>query len=618
MADAAKGGAAAAPAGPTPDVFISYARADRETAQALAETLELRGLAVWWDRELTGGGDFAQEIERNLWAARLALVLWSPTSVRSDFVRDESSRARDLKKLLPVRIAACELPLGFGTLHTLDLLDWDGDPDDAACVALVAQVRERLLAAGPTAQPPGPPAGRSGLERAEEDSFARRRSRRRLLGSLAVAGTAALGGAGWWGWRESRRRTSQALLAQALADHFADPPLLEKAEAEYNQALQYQPTLAPAHYYLAHLYAQMTLRGDPPPEGEVLAALRRDAQRHFTQALEGAKGLNGAQQVIARTQLALLDTRNEPAPLQRPVEVATAGGPAPSPAPGPDAGTGAGAPPPGPGEATGAPPGGLPAKPVKPPPPAASASAPATTPAAAQPPRVAPTAAAQLAAQRRGDSLFTTDRDSRLATTTALTLDPGLAADTLPSAITRATEALRQAPSQDTTRQGLGTTLALLERASPALLRANQAALKGLISVAQTQPDASLQPSLARLEQALERSERRQPVVYLQIALEAQRPLARQVARQLQAAGYLVPGIENTGEARAPSQTALRIQGGSDPALARWCQRLLANTLQGPVNLVTLRNAKAETDTYEIWLDAALCAPAGRIVAACT
>ena len=34
--------------------------------------------------------------------APLALVLWSAASVRSDFVRDESSRARDMQKLLPV------------------------------------------------------------------------------------------------------------------------------------------------------------------------------------------------------------------------------------------------------------------------------------------------------------------------------------------------------------------------------------------------------------------------------------------------------------------------------------------------------------------------------------
>lgn len=574
-----------------PEVFISYAREDRDTAQALAQALALGGVDVWWDRALTGGGDFAQEIERHLVSAGVALVLWSSASIRSDFVRDEAARARDLKKLLPVRIAECELPLGFGTLHTLDLLAWDGDPDDAACVALVAQVRERLQAADPGPEPRANGA-RQRLAQAEEDSFARRRLRRRLLGGLVVAGVAGLGGAGWWGWRENRQRASQALLAQALADHFADPPLLEKAEAEYLQALQLHPTLAPAHYYLAHLYAQMTLRGNPPPEGEVLAALRRDAQRHFTLALEDADRLNSAQLVIARSQLALLDTRNEPAPLQRPVALAPSGepvqptGPAAEPAPPPAASAVA-----------------LPAPSRAPRPP---------------PPRVPAAPAAQLAAQRRSENLFAADRESRLATTTALSLDPGLAAETLPSAIAQATEALGRAPGQDTTRQGLATTLALLERASPATLRDNQAALKGLISQARTLEDASLQPSLTRLEQALDRSERRRPVVYLQIAQEAQRPLARTLARQLDSAGYVVPGVENTGEARAPARTSLRIQGASDPALARWCQRLLAGVVGAPVDLVTLRSARAETDTYEIWLQAGLCTPSGRIVPACT
>ena len=130
-----------------PDLFISYAREDRATALALAHALQSRGIDVWWDRELTGGGDFADEIERNLKAAPVAVVLWSAASVRSDFVRDESTRARELGKLLPVRIADVQVPLGFGTLHTLDLLDWDGDATDPACTALVAQIRRvvRLL-----------------------------------------------------------------------------------------------------------------------------------------------------------------------------------------------------------------------------------------------------------------------------------------------------------------------------------------------------------------------------------------------------------------------------------------------------------------------------------------
>jgi hypothetical protein len=31
------------------DIFISYARSDREKAKAISEALERRGYKVWWD-----------------------------------------------------------------------------------------------------------------------------------------------------------------------------------------------------------------------------------------------------------------------------------------------------------------------------------------------------------------------------------------------------------------------------------------------------------------------------------------------------------------------------------------------------------------------------------------
>lgn len=40
------------------DLFISYARADRDLAERLANELTSRGLLVWWDRQLLGGDDF--------------------------------------------------------------------------------------------------------------------------------------------------------------------------------------------------------------------------------------------------------------------------------------------------------------------------------------------------------------------------------------------------------------------------------------------------------------------------------------------------------------------------------------------------------------------------------
>jgi hypothetical protein len=50
------------PAADTLDVFISYAREDRSTAQALAGALSAAGLNVWWDRQIIGGQDFTDVI----------------------------------------------------------------------------------------------------------------------------------------------------------------------------------------------------------------------------------------------------------------------------------------------------------------------------------------------------------------------------------------------------------------------------------------------------------------------------------------------------------------------------------------------------------------------------
>ncbi|HSI56721.1 MAG TPA: hypothetical protein VLA16_04140, partial [Ideonella sp.] len=247
----------------------------------------------------------------------------------------------------------------------------------------------------------------------------------------------------------------------------------------------------------------------------------------------------------------------------------------------------------------------------------ASAIGPTTTAASrAVLPRVPAPAAAQEAAQRRGEALFNPDRDSRLATTTALTLDPALAADTLPAAIRSATAALRSAPAADVTQQGLASTLALLERASPSTLRENDGALQALLRTAAA-AGGTVDASVQRLRGALARSQRSRPVVYIQIADERQRPVAQALIAQLAAAGYTTPAIENTGPARAPDQPAVRSQGASDPDLARWCQRVLSAAVGAPASLGVLRNARATTDTYELWFDKALCAPGGRSAPGC-
>jgi formylglycine-generating enzyme required for sulfatase activity len=108
------------------DVFISYAREDRSVAQRLAHALETGGRTVWWDREILPGKDFAELIAAELAAAKAVVVIWSPTSVKSGWVRDEAREGAGRAVLVPVMVGISEPPLGFRSLHAVDLTGWDG------------------------------------------------------------------------------------------------------------------------------------------------------------------------------------------------------------------------------------------------------------------------------------------------------------------------------------------------------------------------------------------------------------------------------------------------------------------------------------------------------------
>jgi hypothetical protein len=111
------------------DVFISYARTDREFAHRLCEALRSRGIAVWWDFDLYGGEDFRTRIGGVIEAARRVVVLWSAQSVQSHFVIDEAGEAKRLGKLVPLSIDDATPPLGFRGLHTIRVRELEADLD---------------------------------------------------------------------------------------------------------------------------------------------------------------------------------------------------------------------------------------------------------------------------------------------------------------------------------------------------------------------------------------------------------------------------------------------------------------------------------------------------------
>jgi len=123
------------------DIFLSYSREDRSAARHFAESFAGEGFSVWWDAALRSGQTFDEVIERELRAAKAVVVLWSPRSVASRWVRAEATLADRRNKLVPAIIEPCDRPIIFELTHAADLADWSGDTSDIRWRTLVNDLR---------------------------------------------------------------------------------------------------------------------------------------------------------------------------------------------------------------------------------------------------------------------------------------------------------------------------------------------------------------------------------------------------------------------------------------------------------------------------------------------
>jgi hypothetical protein len=166
-----------------PDVFLSYAREDRERASVLAHALESEGWSVWWDRKMVAGETFDETIERQLAAANSVVVLWSEYSISSEWVKSEAATASERDVLVPVLLDDVKQPLEFRRRHAADLTRWTGDPSDGEFLGLVEGIAAKTGRA--TRQNRIPPVERI-------------RQRIRPLPALAMLTIASVGGYGMW------------------------------------------------------------------------------------------------------------------------------------------------------------------------------------------------------------------------------------------------------------------------------------------------------------------------------------------------------------------------------------------------------------------------------------
>jgi TolB-like protein len=129
-----------------PDIFLSYNREDQAVAKRFAEGFEAQGLAVWWDVTLRSGEAYDRVTEEALRTAKAVVVLWSPRSVGSRWVRAEASIADENGTLIPAKIEACQLPVMFRLTQTADLSRWQGEMGDPAWAAFLGDVKRKVRA----------------------------------------------------------------------------------------------------------------------------------------------------------------------------------------------------------------------------------------------------------------------------------------------------------------------------------------------------------------------------------------------------------------------------------------------------------------------------------------
>ena len=170
-----------------PQVFVSYARADKRRVVKIVAMLRKIGFEPWWDDDIPPGASWEQTIEKALAEAQAVIVCWSPVAVASENVRSEARFARSRGRLVQIFLEPCEPPLFFGERQGIDLSGWIGSARDP----VLGRVKQALHAA--IGSQPHHQVALTDTTRARR----RLRYRPQIL-ALTLAALAVTAGAGWW------------------------------------------------------------------------------------------------------------------------------------------------------------------------------------------------------------------------------------------------------------------------------------------------------------------------------------------------------------------------------------------------------------------------------------
>src|SRR5580658_1040868 len=196
------------------DIFISYSHKDTDFVRDLVRFVEAEGFSVWWDHTIPPGKTWDDVIARGIREAKACIIVWSPDSVISDWVKEEATLAKEGGKYLPIQVGTDQPPMGFRRIQAANLSQWKGNAQDPQWRLLITEIAHLVrgdgTSAASVAAPPSVPLPRLAA------ITPRAKSRTGLFaGLVAGCAVACVGGLGiWYG---SRARSTAAAPAGPAA-----------------------------------------------------------------------------------------------------------------------------------------------------------------------------------------------------------------------------------------------------------------------------------------------------------------------------------------------------------------------------------------------------------------
>jgi TIR domain len=222
------------------DIFLSYKSEDRELIAPIAKGLESEGFTVWWDRKIVKGTTYREVIEQAIANCSVVVVAWSQATEDSDQARwvfgEVDEAARRAKRVLPIVLEPCAVPLEYRATQAADLSGWKGDRNATEWRDLIEGLRHVLSLPAKSAAPAA--SGKTIPKQAPKRS-----SPVGLIAAVAALFVVGAAAATWWfdplGWRASPGAT---LVVQRLAPLPAD--LIGDGLARANAAFPVAPDAA--------------------------------------------------------------------------------------------------------------------------------------------------------------------------------------------------------------------------------------------------------------------------------------------------------------------------------------------------------------------------------------